>query len=273
MNTGTFGHPLDTATRLAPAGDGSMLGHTTPDYANMVGPFGGVIAATMLNAVLVHAQRLGDPVALTVNYAAPVANGEFHANAVATRTNRSTQHWNITLTQGGEIVATATAMFAIRRETWTSTEKGFPQVPPPSAVERSPALAFAAWTSNYELRFIRGPLPDFSNPPERPDSETMLWVRDHPPRPLDFLALAAICDVFYPRIIVRRPRRVPAGTVSITTYFHADTALLAAQGEQPVLGCARASHFGRGFHDQSAEIWSPDGALLATSHQIVYYKE
>jgi hypothetical protein len=40
-----------------------------------------------------------------------------------------------------------------------------------------------------------------------------------------------------------------------------------------VLGVARASHFGKGYHDQVAEIWSRDGLLLATSHQIVYFKE
>jgi hypothetical protein len=73
--------------------------------------------------------------------------------------------------------------------------------------------------------------------------------------------------------MIRRPRWVPAGTVSLTTYFHADAKQLAAEGERPVLGTARASHFGLGYHDQSAEIWSEGGALLATSHQIVYYKE
>ena len=72
---------------------------------------------------------------------------------------------------------------------------------------------------------------------------------------------------------MRRPVRVPAGTVSLTTYFHADTAMLAEQGDRPVLGVARASHFGLGYHDQSAEIWSDAGRLLATSHQVVYFKE
>ena len=36
---------------------------------------------------------------------------------------------------------------------------------------------------------------------------------------------------------------------------------------------ARANRFEQGFFDQSAEIWSADGALLASSHQVVYYKE
>jgi hypothetical protein len=66
--------------------------------------------------------------------------------------------------------------------------------------------------------------------------------------------------------------RFPAGTISLTTHFHADTALLSSQGTNHVLGIARASKFGLGYHDQSAEIWSDQQQLLATSHQVVYYK-
>jgi acyl-coenzyme A thioesterase PaaI-like protein len=266
-------HPLDQAVALTRNADGSLTGHTHPAYANMVGPFGGITAATLLNAALGHPSRLGDPVALTVNYAGPIAEGPFRIDAQPVRTNRSTQHWSITLSQGEEVATTASAVFAIRRETWSSTETGFPEVPPAQALERGQRQGAPAWTNNYDMRFVRGVIFDTSRPAEDLDSHSELWIRDEPPRPLDFVSLAAICDSFFPRIMVRRPYPVPAGTVSITTYFHADAPLLAAQGERPVLGCARATHFGRGYHDQSAEIWSAEGALLATSHQVVYFKE
>ncbi|MEN9315559.1 MAG: hypothetical protein RIS35_1952 [Pseudomonadota bacterium] len=273
MKDASPSHPLDEAVRLHRNDDGSLSGATHPAYANMVGPFGGVTAATLLNAALTHPSRLGDPVALTVNYAGPVADGAFRIDAVPVRTNRSTQHWSITLSQGDEVATTATAVFAVRRETWSSTEAGMPRVPKAEMLERMPPAGIAAWTKNYEMRFVRGHMLDASRPEDQRDSVSELWIRDDPPRPLDFVSLASICDTFFPRIMVRRPQRVPAGTVSITTYFHADAALLAAQGDRPLLGAARASHFGRGYHDQSAEVWSEDGALLATTHQIVYYKE
>src|SRR5882757_4439671 len=111
-------HPFDTATLLESLPDGSFRGHTSPAYANMVGPFGGVTAACLLQAPMRHTARLGDPVALTVNFAAGLADGEFHVAARALRTNRSTQHWAIELSQGGEVAASATAVFALRRETW-----------------------------------------------------------------------------------------------------------------------------------------------------------
>jgi acyl-CoA thioesterase len=263
-------HALDRAIALVPGGTDIYVGRTSPDYANMVGPFGGVIGATLLNAIMNHPARLGDPVALTVHFAAPVADGAFTVTTRAVRTNRSTQHWLIELTQTEQVVAFATAVTALRRDTWSGTDVPFPKVPPADAIAPSAPNARARWTHCYEMRFIDGEADATSK--EHP-SQTRLWLRDHPPRALDFQSLASICDAFFPRIFVRRDRRVPARTVALTTYFHADAAQLRAQGSAPVLGVARGVHFGKGFFDQSAEVWSEDGTLLASSHQIVYFKE
>ena len=67
--------------------------------------------------------------------------------------------------------------------------------------------------------------------------------------------------------------RVPAGTVSITTYFHVGQAELAATGTGFVLGQARAQEFRNGFFDQTAQLWNQAGRLLVSTHQIVYFKE
>ena len=266
------GHPLDAAIALEPAEAHHYRGQTSDDYANMVGPFGGVIAATLLNGALQHPERLGDPLSLTVHYAAPIADGGFDIRARPMRTNRSTQHWLIELTQAGAVAAFATAVFATRRDTWSATDLRFPAAPAAETVPLAPAHPRAAWTRRYEMRFITGALGE-AEANREPDSLTQVWMRDQPARALDYPALASLCDAFFPRIFVRRPAWVPVGTVALTTLFHADAAQLAAQGTQPVLGVARAGHFGNGFFDQSAEIWSGDGNLLAVSQQVVYFKE
>lgn len=269
-------HVLDTAIALAPdnaGGPGRYLGHTSPAYGNMVGPFGGTIAATLQNAILLHPDKLGDPLSLTVHYAAPIADGQFEVQARPLRTNRTTQHWMVELSQQGQVAAFATAVTAIRRDTWGATDASFPLAPPPSSVAQAPAHPRAAWTGRYEMRFIAGGMgPDQSDASGHP-SETRLWIRDQPPRPLDFPALASICDAFFPRIFLRRASWTPASTVSLTTYFHADAAQLAAQGDAPLLAVARGQHYGKGFFDQNAEIWSAGGVMLAASHQVVYFKE
>jgi hypothetical protein len=105
------------------------------------------------------------------------------------------------------------------------------------------------------------------------DSLSHLWLRDNPARPLDFVALSAMADAFYPRIWLRRARLVPAGTVSVTVYFHAGAADLARSSQGYLLGQAQAQTFQQGFFDQAVQLWSEAGELLATAHQIVYFKE
>jgi acyl-CoA thioesterase len=128
------------------------------------------------------------------------------------------------------------------------------------------------WLNRYEMRPITGALPrawDGSGD----HSLTQLWMRDAPPRPLDFCALAALADVFFPRVWLRRAHRVPAGTVSITVYFHASAEQLQQTGMGYLLGQARGQEFRNGFFDQAVQLWNEAGTMLATSHQIVYYKE
>ncbi len=266
-------HPFDAAVRLSAEGGNRFSGTTSAAYANMVGPFGGITCAVLLQAVLVHEQRQGDPIASTVNFAAPIVDGAFEIEAIPVRTNRSTQHWIVQLLQREAVAATATVVLAARRETWSAPEAVPPSLPPASTLARMPLTGAPVWVHRYDLRFAEGGLPDSFDGREQPHSRSEVWMRDEPARPLDFASLAALCDSFFPRIFLRRRTFAPVGTVSLTTFFHADAAALARQSDRHVLGAARAMNYSNGFFDQSAEIWGDDGELLASSHQLVYYRE
>ena len=273
-------HPFDRALALAHSDirAGHFTGTTSLDYWNMVGPFGGTTAAVMLQAVLQHPDLLGEPIALTVNYATAIEAGAFDLQATAVRTNRSTQHWTVQLTQAGpsgapQVTTTATVVTAARRSTWSQNDMPRPDAPPPADVQRtSVGPKGVAWINRYEMRMVHGGIPavwDGSGD----HSETRLWMRDADLRPIDFASLTAMSDLFYPRVWLRRAKVVPAGTVSITTYFHTDSAEMAAIGDGYLLGRASALQFRNGFFDQAAQLWSEAGRLLATSTQIVYFKE
>ena len=264
-------HTLDTAIDLADNEIGHYTGQTTPDWANMVGPFGGVTAAAITRAIERHPDRIGEPVALTVNYLAPVTDGTFDITVRAARTNRTNQHWIADVAQNHGLTTTATAVFGGRRDTWSDTEAAMPEVPEPESIAETTIPVPVPWMRNYDLRYVTGEVP--IEPGENPSSTTTLWVRQRPDRALDFAALAALSDVFYPRVFLRRGQMLPAGTISLTTYFHVDGDELAAQGTDYVLATAHGQRFARGFFDQTAQLWGRDGALLATSHQIVYYKD
>jgi hypothetical protein len=97
-------HLFDEATRVV-AGDSRWQGRTSPDYYAFVGPFGGFTAATILRALIEHPQRAGDPLALTVNYCAPIAEGEFDLDVRLVKANPDISRY---LTAGGGALSSAT---------------------------------------------------------------------------------------------------------------------------------------------------------------------
>jgi acyl-CoA thioesterase len=272
-------HPFDTALHLQrhPSEPHQFSGHTSPAYWNMIGPFGGMTAATALAAVMKHPDLLGEPLSLTVNYAGALTTGPFEVLAVPVRTNRSTQHWTVSILQNNpqgesEVTTTATIVTAARRETWGASDAPMPQVPQALEAQRMPQQGGVEWLKRYDMRPVSGLIPaewDGSNG----GSETQLWMRDEPPRALDFCSLAALSDIFFPRVWLRRATRVPAGTVSMTTYFHVGQAELDVTGTSFLLGQARAHEFRNGFFDQTGHLWNEAGQLLVSTHQIVYFKQ
>lgn len=237
----------------------------------MVGPFGGITAAVLMRTVEIQPDRVGEPLALTVNYAAPIADGEFDIAVRAARTNRSNQHWILELSQDGEVRTTATAVTGVRRDTWADTETVPPNVAGPEKLSRATMGSVVLWARNYDMRFAEGELPD--DGVARPASTTTWWMRDTAQRPVDYPALAALGDAFYPRIFLRRGGLAPAGTISLTIYVHADEQhLKQLRPEDYLLGSAYANRFSRGYFDQTAHVWSGEGVLLVSSHQLVYFK-
>lgn len=274
--SGMSTHLFDEAIALQSDSPGHFVGHTHKAYWNMVGPFGGITAATIVRAIMDHPQRLGEPLSLTVNYAGALTEGPFELQVTPVRTNRSTQHWTVTLLQNDPaglpvVTTTATAVTAARRETWSQSDTPMPAVPAPETLERRVMFKGVEWLARYDMRPLTGAVPHVWDG-GGDTSLTRLWMRDEPARPLDFAALASMCDVFFPRVWLRRATQVPAGTVSITVYFHAGGAELAATGRGYLLGQAQAQEFRNGFFDQTAQVWNQAGVMLATSHQVVYFK-
>lgn len=269
-------HPFDHATALQgePA---KREGQVSPAYQNMVGPFGGISAAKVLQAVMVHPERQGSPISLTVNFLGPIAKGPVEIHPRLLRNNRSNQHWAIDLKQGDEIQCSAICVFAHRKDTWHSEEIACPEVPAPEDVKAMPDMPMLPpWVRQYDLRFITGSpfepqVVDESSPHWVP-SESLLWMADKPARAIDFPALTALSDAFFPRLFVRKRTMAPIGTVSFTVHFHVNEAELSSLESAFVLGHARASKFSGSYFDQTAELWSQDGKLLATTSQMVYYK-
>jgi acyl-CoA thioesterase len=262
-------HLFDDATKVT-AGDSRWQGQTSEDYWAFVGPFGGCTAATILRALMEHPQAAGDPVAMTVNYCAPITQGAFDLDVRLVKANRSSQHWSVELSQdGGEVSTLATAVFAERRPSWSHQQAKYLGAKAYEETLPFPHVA-APWVKQYDFRFVEGE-------PKRGgtgavETYSKLWIGDRVPRRIDALSLMAISDSFFARIFHAKRELVPFGTVSLTTYFHADAADLEAEDITRVLGIADAKIFHKSYGDMHGELWSPGGRLLATSTQIAYFK-
>lgn len=265
-----FRHPFDCAIALDPEAPNLFFGRTSDDYWNAISPYGGVTAATVLQAVLRHPNRIGDPIAMTVNFAAAIQAGELIVRAFPVRTGRSTQHWQIEIIQAEDKppLVTATAVFAIRRKTWSDTEATMPKVLGPQAFQRFIMAGPLPFLERYDLRYV-----DSSPYAGTEESLTQCWIGDVPPRRLDFPAIAAHCDSFIPRLFVRKGAASPISTVSMSINFHIDAPSLSALQGTFAFGQARANGFNDGFYDQEGKLWSEDGRLLATTHQMVWFKD
>jgi hypothetical protein len=269
-------HPFDEATALAgAAGAAVRVGHTSDAYWTFISPFGGASAATALRAVLEHPERAGDPLAVTVNFCAPIARGEFAVHVRRARANRSSQHWQVEFRQGesDQAVLTASVVTAVRRASWSHQPAQPPALPPFEALPAFPSRESLSWVAQYGFRFAEG-APATSEPPPEPPlgARSLLWLHDDLPRPLDFISLLAMSDAFFGRIFRVIGRIPPFGTVSMTTHFHASADELAAHGTAPLAAVADARVFHRSFCDQAAELFGRGGRLLATSQQIAYFR-
>ncbi|PIE10924.1 MAG: acyl-CoA thioesterase [Rhodobacterales bacterium] len=266
-------HPLDRATALEPLSEGLWRGETAPDYMNVVGPFGGVTVACLLNAVLKDPRRTDAPVAITTNYVTGVREGAFEIAVTLERSGKYLQHWSVVQRQQGGVCSTATVVTGRRSETFAHQPAQMPDAPPPDSLPQMTPPDTLSFLKCYDFRFVDG-APQLEAPFESLQAaRSLAWMADRPGRPLDWLSLAALSDGFPFRLLTVRGGMAPMGTVSLSTYFLTTEEELAEQGSAPILGRAAGSRFNAHFHDQKVTFWDSKGRVLASGAQVVWFKE
>ncbi len=253
-------------------GEGTYSAETDPAYWNLIGPFGGWTAASLLLAVLDDPRRHGEPLSMSTNFAGAIESGPFEIRTRNVRRNRSTDFWRAELVQQQHgrdaYCADASVVLAQRRATESFIDVSVPEVPGPEALTPLNLGSFApSFLERYEMRFAVGDLFAKSE-----TNRTVAWVRGKTPLTLDFPALAALCDSGFPLIFTRLRKRVPVSTVTLNTFFHATSSELAEVGSDFLLADGRMRIAYNGFYDSVTSMWSRAGRLLATTEQIVYYK-
>jgi acyl-CoA thioesterase len=256
---------LGEALALTRDGDGRWRVRADADHESISAMFGGWTAAVLLGAVLGSADGDARPSATTVNFLRPVAPG---ADLVIATTSlgggRSLEHWRTDLVgEDDELLATALTVLTHRRETEPHLQLRMPDVPDPVGLERIHAPGPQG--EQTEILQIAGEWGSG-------DTRGCVWVRDASGRPLDHLLLAYLADQYAPRSFFWGVGMRPSATITLSAYFHATDAELAAVGTGFVLNEATGTRGEHSTSGQQARLWSRDGVLLATTEQLCWYR-
>ena len=257
---------FDTDTAVRPDGDGAFTADMNRGWWIVRGPNGGYVAAVVLRAMTA---AVGDearaPRSLTLHFTAPPAEGAVRIETRVERSGRSVSAVSARLVQGDRLLALALAAFGRPRAALAFADLAMPEVPPPEAcleLERRIEIH-----DRYEMRWALGGLP-FTGGDQALCGG---WIRLREPRPVDPPLLAAYSDAMPPAIFSRVADDAIDGgvpTIDLTVHFRAATPLPVARADDYTL-LAFHSHEARdGFVDETGEIWSREGVLLAQSRQL-----
>jgi acyl-CoA thioesterase len=256
---------LDAALALEPDGEGRWRAHADADHESTSAMFGGWTAAVLLRAALATGASDSQPSATTVNFIRPVTPGaDVTLTALRLGGGRSLEHWRADLhAMDSELLATALVVLSNRRETDAHLQFEMPVAPAPEGLEQIHAPGPQG--QQMEIRQVSGEWGSG-------DTRGLLWVRDANGRVLDDLQLAYLADQYAPRSFFWGGGMRPSATITLSVYFHATPAELAAVGTDYVLNEATGTRGVQSTSGQQARLWSRDGLLLATTEQLCWYR-
>lgn len=253
---GTFA--TDTAVRSL--GDGEYAYDIGAEWWVVAGPNGGYLAAIAVRALQAEADPGDRPLrSLTLHYLRAPEAGPGTIEVVREREGRSVTFARLTMSQDGRPFATGLAVLAVDHDSFELAAARPPDVPGPDEIDALPDVDEAPpFARNFDYR-------PAVEPAVAGEAVTGGWLRprggDHE---LDAALVAAICDSWFPAVfsVVHEPMAVP--TLDLTVHLRAPLPRPAGW----VLGRFVTRTAAGGLLEEDAELFSPDGVLLAHSRQL-----
>jgi len=239
-----------------------------PAFEGAGSMFGGWTAALLLSAVLKNPAASGSASAVTVNFLKPIPFGsDLILSTQRLGNGRFISHWrcDLTVEGGDELAATALVVLVNRFDTEQRTEPQMPEAPAPEslAVFRPPFAFYEHTDTHYVLgqEWFK-----------QSGTRSLIWSRVASDYPLDPAQLAFLCDVNPPRAfyVIDGPR--PCPTITLSLYIYASDDELAACGHDFILSDTIGTRIGHSLAGAKSNLWSRDGALLATTEQLQWIK-
>lgn len=255
---------LDQDTELRPLADGDFGGRILESWWTPRGPLGGYVMAILMRGVLLVVDDVErQPRSLTVHFLRPPQSGPVVVRPRVEREGRSLTTVTARLEQEGELLALAVAALSRPWPGPLFDDAPMPEVEPPgerAATQPPPGTPNPTFRTQLTMQRRFGQLP-FS---QADRSETGGWLGLLEERPVDALTVLILADAWYPAPWPRLEALAPAPTIEMTVHFRAPLPL----PDSLLLGRFDSRLVRDGFFDESGELWSPDGTLVAQSRQL-----
>src|SRR5579871_167943 len=256
---------------LTPVGPGRWTTLAGEEWSNPGGGlWGGYAIGLCVRVVEAEPEALGEPLSLTLAYAAGLPAGPIDIRTQRIRQGGSVGVWEVELLPGGsdDVGVHAIVTMARRPKTPAFAFATMPEAPAPESLP-APVMSEGArhyGAATFERRGLEGfpPAPGAS-------SRSLTWVRSLR-GPFDKALLGMATDNSAPRAMYALGHTIRTTTLSLTAYLHATAEELAAIGEDFILCECEGRVGGGGASDERSSYWSRDGRLLATSEQLAWYR-
>jgi acyl-CoA thioesterase len=256
---------FDDDTALVPVAPGRFSGSVSERFWVQSGPNGGYLAAIALRgATSAIPEPTRAPRSLHVRYLAAPKAGAFELASEVIRRGRSMTTVAVRMAQDGRDFLHASACFSEAFSSISFQDCAMPEALP---LDRSHAVEKRiAMNHQFDMWRAIGGVERGS-----PRALSGGWIRFADPRPVDALALAALWDAWPPAVFARAFEhrfRGAVPTVEVSVYFRRRVPLPHATPGDYVLLEVESTMADEGVTEESAEIWSQDGLLLAQSRQL-----
>lgn len=262
----------DDLFALTAVGPGRWTTQAGPEWKNPNGPlWGGYPIGLCVKVMAAEPEATGEPLSITLTYVAALTEGEIEVRTRRLRQGGSIGVWEVDLRPAGVDHASVHAIVTMAKRPATPPFS-FAQMPDAPDPDSLPPLVLPGGPRHFGAHaFERRTTERFPIQPSA-SSYTTAWVR---PRlgPWDKALLGMLTDNSPPRAFYAFGHAVMTTTLSLTVYLHATAEEVAQAGDDYLLVQCEGRVGGGGASDERSSYWRRDGKLLATSEQLVWYRE
>lgn len=254
---------------LTPAGAGRWRTVASPAWVNpRRGVWGGFAVGLCIRVVEAEPQSVGEPLSLALTFVSALPAGQLDVTTRRLRQGRSIGVWEVEIRPAGSDAICVHGVVTVARRPATTrfVFARMPDMPRPEDLPIQKRRGSQAQNDAFEWRAVGADPPAVGH-----SAHTLAWVRSRQ-GPMDRALLGVLTDAAPPRVL-HALGDVMNTTLCLTVYFHATEDQLAAAGGDYVLVEYDGRVGGGGASDERSSYWSRNGELLATSEQLVWYRD